>query len=184
MLLIACSGIGYSQTSSADKPPGALNQSAGRVTPGPASEVPKCAQSTGLTQEEIAELLSAHNRVRSEVKIAPIVWDCKLATYAQEWAVKAVTAHRETDLGESIFVSSNAAEPIKTVVERWVREKDYWDNSKGTCQTGKVCNHYTQAVWKATLKIGCAANRSATGQWKTFVVCNYDPSGNWPGPAY
>ena len=146
--------------------------------------MPSCTQANGLTRDEMAELLAAHNLVRTSVKVAPVAWDCELAAYAQEWATKAVPQHRETDFGESIFVSTNAAEPIKTVVDRWVREKEFWDNLKATCQTGKNCNHYTQAVWKKTQKIGCGINRGAVGQWKTFVVCNYDPSGNVAGPAY
>src|SRR5947208_3459667 len=62
-------------------------------------DLPKCALTSGLTRDEIVELVAAHNRARAEVKVAPIVWDCQLAVYAQEWAAKAIAAHRETDLG-------------------------------------------------------------------------------------
>jgi len=183
LILISASFV-YSQKKSAKARVSPSTRTAATPVSPQVSDPLQCAGSNGFTKDEMIELLAAHNRVRADVHVAPIVWDCKLAAFAQEWAIKAVTAHRDTEFGESIFVSSNPAEPVKTVVDRWVREKDYWDNSKAVCQTGKVCNHYTQAVWKETRKIGCAINRAATGQWKTFVVCNYDPSGNWPGPAY
>ncbi|MBK8466922.1 MAG: hypothetical protein IPL32_13920 [Chloracidobacterium sp.] len=39
-------------------------------------------------------------------------------------------------------------------------------------------------VWRKTARIGCGINRNTPGNWKTIVVCNYDPAGNKPGPAF
>ncbi len=71
-----------------------------------------------------------------------------------------------------------------TPVNRWRNEKASWDNMTGTCLTGKVCTHYTQVVWKKTKEVGCGINRDITGKWRAMLVCNYDPAGNRPGPAY
>jgi hypothetical protein len=32
--------------------------------------------------------------------------------------------------------------------------------------------------------MGCGLNVNAPGKWKTFLVCEYDPSGSSSGPAY
>ncbi|CAK9327998.1 unnamed protein product [Citrullus colocynthis] len=39
-----------------------------------------------------------------------------------------------------------------------------------------VCGHYTQVVWKDSIRIGCAKANCRTGG--AFIVCNYDPHGN------
>ena len=148
------------------------------------SPAPACTERTGLTAVEITDLLGAHNRLRAELKLAPLAWDCALAAYAHEWASRGILEHRDTEFGESIFVSSSVKEPIASVVPKWLTERENWDNVRGTCKPGKVCTHYTQTVWKSTTKVGCGISRSATNKWKTLVVCNYDPAGNAFGPAY
>lgn len=144
----------------------------------------KC-QQNGLEQAEVAELLSAHNMVRAELKLEPLTWDCSLELTAQRWADRAVTQHDEdTPFGESIFVSSTPTQNVGAVVVRWMLEQPNWDNRTGKCAAGKVCNHYTQIVWRSTKRIGCGINRSAAGKWKVFLVCHYDPAGNNGGRAY
>ena len=144
----------------------------------------KC-QSDGLSNDEVTEILRAHNLVRAEHKVASVAWDCALERSAQKWANKAVTQHDEDTLfGESIFVASASNQSVGTVVVRWMAEQPNWDNRHGRCAPGKVCNHYTQLVWRASRKIGCGVNRAGAGKWKVFVVCHYDPAGNTGGPAY
>lgn len=153
--------------------------------PRPSSDPSKCKAKNGLTLAEINELLAAHNNARSEQKIAAVTWNCRLAELAQEWADKSIYEHRDdSSYGENIFVSGNAAEPIATVVKRWMLEKPNWNNETATCTSGKVCTHYAQVMWRATKSIGCGINRSATGKWKAMVVCNYDPASKASGPAW
>ena len=144
----------------------------------------KCAKN-GLTDAEITGLLASHNNARTVVKTPLLVWDCKLADMAQRWAAKGVAAHRPDPMyGENIFVASNPAIEVDSVLKRWMAEQPNWTNATGTCAAGKVCTHYTQVIWKSTTHVGCGINRNATGKWKVLLVCNYDPQGNTGGPAF
>jgi uncharacterized protein YkwD len=138
-----------------------------------------------LTRGEIIEILNVHNLVRAGLKLPQLTWDCKLADFAQAWATRGVPEHRDdTIYGESIFVSGARDAAAVASVNKWMLEKPNWNNATGKCSPGKTCTHYTQIVWKKTARIGCGINRNALGKWKTIVVCNYDPAGNEPGPAY
>jgi pathogenesis-related protein 1 len=87
--------------------------------------------------------------------------------------------------GENIFVAGSRKVHASSAVDHWMHEKSSWNNDAGACKSGKVCAHYTQIVWKTTARVGCGINRQAPGgKWKTMLVCNYDPAGNHPGPAY
>ncbi len=114
-----------------------------------------------------------------------MAWNCSLADMAQEWANRGVAEHRGmTDYGENIFVAASSTVTATDSVNRWLLEKTSWDNSTAICASGKVCTHYTQVVWKRTVKVGCGINRNATGKWKVMLVCNYDPAGNVGGAAF
>lgn len=138
---------------------------------------------SGLTNAEIADILAAHNNQRQKVHTAPIVWDCALGTAAASWAAKGIFGHSGTSFGENIFVSSDAGANVSKAPDAWEDEEHHWNNKTGTCDSGKICTHYTQMVWRSTTKIGCAANRKAPGNWKLIIVCNYDPAAQ-TGPAF
>jgi len=139
----------------------------------------------GLTNAEQAELVKEQNEARARQKLTPLTWDCALARYAQQWANRGVFEHRaDSSYGENMFVASEPSEPVKTAVKRWMSEESNWTNKTGMCAPGKFCNHYTQVMWKATTKVGCGVNRFVNAKWKVVLVCNYDPPGNTPGPAY
>lgn len=145
----------------------------------------KCSAANGLSLTEITEILADHNAARRERQLPEVTWNCKLAELAQEWANTSIYEHRDNfAFGENIFVSGNPAEPIGSVVKRWMLEKPNWDNDTATCTAGKVCTHYAQIMWRNTKSIGCGINRSATGKWKAMVVCNYDPASKASGPAW
>ena len=147
--------------------------------------LPKCAGANGLTRGEIIEILNIHNLVRAGLKLPQLTWDCKLANYAQQWAKRGIAEHRDdTFYGESIFVAAASDVAAVGSVNKWMLEKPSWNNQTGKCNPGKTCTHYTQIVWKKTVRIGCGINRNVSGKWKTMLVCNYDPAGNDPGPAY
>jgi pathogenesis-related protein 1 len=147
------------------------------------SAPPRCLGNR-LSQVEATEILVAHNRLRAEVNMAPLRWDCTLASTAQAWASRGVAGHNDsTQYGENIFVSADGAEPVVSATTRWMGERANWSNRGGACSAGKTCTHYTQMVWKGTRVMGCGINRSASEKWKVILVCNYDPMAQ-TGPAY
>lgn len=145
----------------------------------------RCPGTNGLQEAEIAAILDAHNKIRADVGLSKLKWNCKLANLAQEWATRGKFEHRANPVyGENLFVASESDVPAADGVQGWLMEKSFWNNSAGTCQTGKTCVHYTQMVWRATTEVGCGINRNASGTWKVILVCNYNPMGNYTGKAY
>ena len=144
-----------------------------------------CGGRNALAQSTVTEILAAHNKIREQFKLSPLSWNCKLADFAQEWANRGVFEHREDNFyGENLYVTRLTDFKPSMAVEKWFSEQAFWDNKSAACQTGKICNHFTQLVWKKTAEIGCGLNTNASGKWKTLLVCDYDPAGNFPGPAY
>ncbi|KAF7842861.1 Cysteine-rich secretory protein, allergen V5/Tpx-1-related [Senna tora] len=45
---------------------------------------------------------------------------------------------------------------------------------------GQLCLHYTQVVWLDSVHIGCAEVKCDNNA-DTFIICNYDPPGNFDG---
>ena len=74
------------------------------------------------------------------------------------------------------------------VGKSWVGEKAYYNYATNHCASGKVCGHYTQAVWATTTHFGCGTKNcsinspfgSAWPNWQVWI-CNYNPPGNY-GP--
>jgi hypothetical protein len=138
-----------------------------------------CTEPNGLTAEEIGRILHRHNEARAKVKSPDIVWDCKLAAMAQEWATRGIAEHRPDNfLGENISISSHSKISATQGVKQWIHEKKRIDSATNKCKPGKMCLHYTQVVAAVSLRLGCGINRNTTGKWKTLMVCNYDPAGN------
>ncbi len=144
----------------------------------------KCYSATELTETEISEILEVHNKARADVDLPPLTWNWKLAVMAQGWVNRGVFEHSpKSNFGENIAAHSANTSPIVSI-KSWLLEKSFWDNTAAKCQTGKSCYHYTQVVWKSTTAVGCGINRNASGKMKMLLVCNYDPAGNFAGPAY
>ena len=127
------------------------------------------------------DLLAAHNAVRARMNLPPLAWSDRLAKHAQEWAdnllARGEFGHRpKLTYGENLYEIRGAAATPARVVGAWAAESKYYDYRSNTCQG--VCGHYTQIIWRASKRMGCAAARSG----KTEIwVCNYDPPGNWRG---
>ncbi|KAI9112362.1 hypothetical protein K1719_016559 [Acacia pycnantha] len=64
-------------------------------------------------------------------------------------------------------------------VKLWVDEKADYDYNSNSCAAGKQCGHYTQVVWRNSIRVGCAKVKCNNGG--TFIGCNYDPPGNYVG---
>ncbi|XP_007041421.2 PREDICTED: pathogenesis-related protein 1A [Theobroma cacao] len=128
------------------------------------------------------EFLDAQNEARAEVNVEPMAWDAQVAAYAQEYANQRIAdcdlVHSGGPYGENIAWGSDDLS-VADAVKMWVDEKVYYDHGSKTCASGQVCAHYTQVVWRNSVRLGCAKVRCDNGG--TFITCNYDPPGNYIG---
>lgn len=46
---------------------------------------------------------------------------------------------------------------------------------------GKMCGHYTQIVWRDSVRLGCASVNCLNGGM--YAICSYDPPGNYIGES-
>jgi pathogenesis-related protein 1 len=155
-------------------------------------------------------ILDRHNYYRSAVGVANIAWDVGLASDSQKYAATCMFPVHDskrsispsnsqptifTSVGENMYGSSPPSTNLTTLglaaVNSFGSEKPYYLVGKPTgsnCMTGKVCGHYTQIVWRNSLKVGCGyatctppkGSTTLTGSW-SVVVCRYGPSGNFIG---
>lgn len=141
-----------------------------------------------------AGAVEAHNEARYLAGVAPLVWDQALADVAQAYSETLVSQcrweHSGNGYGENLYATTltQAWVPASDPVQSWVDERFDYDYPSNTCDSGKVCGHYTQIVWDSTTKVGCGAAISTACQlfpeWPVGVqiwTCTYDPPGNWVG---
>lgn len=135
-----------------------------------------------LAQDSPQDYVAAHNAARAQVGVGPVQWDNTVAAYAQNYANQRAgdcqLIHSGGPYGENIAWGS-ADLSGKAAVDMWVSEKADYDYNSNNCSPNKVCGHYTQVVWRNSVRIGCAKVRCSTGG--TFIGCNYDPPGNYVG---
>lgn len=142
------------------------------------------------------EILDAHNKYRTKLKLPPLVWSDKLSVHALKWA-----RHLAGRGGRSLSHSSNRSRPgegenlwmgtsgyysYKQMVDGWGSEKKYFVYGKfpKVSNTGNWADvgHYTQIIWKDTKKVGCALSKAGGND---ILVCRYNPPGNYMGrPVY
>ena len=137
----------------------------------------------GQGQDVQQQFLSPHNDARAQVGVEALVWDDTVASYAQSYANKrtgdCALQHSGGQYGENLFEEMGEADPVGGAVASWVNEQQYYDYSSNSCAEGQECGHYTQVVWRDSKRLGCAQSQCNNG-W-TFVICNYDPPGNYLG---
>ncbi|KAJ4873258.1 hypothetical protein Rs2_45081 [Raphanus sativus] len=133
-------------------------------------------------QDSPQDFLAAHNQARAAVGVDPLSWDETVAAYARDYANRrggdCALEHSSGPYGENIARSGGDMSGVEAV-NMWVNEQADYDYGSNTCASGKQCGHYTQIVWKNSVRMGCAKVRCDNGQ--TFITCNYDPRGNFVG---
>lgn len=131
-----------------------------------------------------AQFLSPHNAIRASIGLPPLSWDPRLARYAQQYARKrqrdCALAHSNGPYGENIFWGSGSGWSPAQAVAEWAKERRWYRYRTNSCAQGDECGHYTQIVWSRTKRLGCAMVNCDGGKGE-FVVCNYDPPGNYVG---
>lgn len=133
------------------------------------------------------QFLAAHNEARSVIGQTRLSWDARLARYAKLYGRQrrrdCTMVHSNGPYGENIFWGSGSSWTPSQVVASWVSERRWYQHRTNTCSKGKECGHYTQIVWNNTRRVGCAMVRCSGRRGGVFVVCNYDPAGNYLTPS-
>ncbi|KAL0660141.1 hypothetical protein Bca4012_080726 [Brassica carinata] len=141
-------------------------------------------QYKSLTRNTIQQqFLRPHNALRAKLYLPPLKWSNSLARYATRWARTrrgdCNLIHSGGPYGENLFWGSGKGWTPKDAVVAWASERKFYDRRTYRCKANGDCLHYTQLVWKKSLRIGCATVFCMSGD--TFIICNYDPPGNIVG---
>ncbi|XP_059653086.1 pathogenesis-related leaf protein 6-like [Cornus florida] len=128
------------------------------------------------------DYLDAHNAARAAVGVGPMTWDDKVAAFAQNYANQRIgdcnmVHSTNRPYGENLAAGSGDFTG-RAAVNMWVGEKANYNHNSNSCVGGE-CLHYTQVVWRNSVRLGCARVKCNNGWW--FVSCNYDPPGNYVG---
>ena len=144
---------------------------------------------------ELAGITLYHNQYRLAENASPplpqLTWDPALAVIAANWAAMCRdvdapiglidhnpgrSATYPSYVGENIYGGASSA---KAAVDLWMTEKPNYNLAANTCNG--VCGHYTQIVWRKTLKVGCAISHCPALRFSDSIICDYGPGGNFNG---
>jgi hypothetical protein len=137
-----------------------------------------------------ARILAAHNIERAAVGLPPLSWDSSLGTQAAKYAVQLALSRRfghsaaqsRNGSGENLWMGTRRAFSIEAMVAGWASEKRMFRPGvfPAVSRTGNWAQvgHYTQMVWPATRRVGCAL---ASNSGEDYLVCHYFPAGNVHG---
>ena len=149
----------------------------------------------------IEAFVSAHNIARTgpldpqpSPALPPVSWDGVLADSVYSYAIRCqgsngLLSHNEnrsTDyqalggsgyVGENIYGTSGNATP-QGAVTLWMSEAADYDYASGDIGNA---GHYTQIVWRDSVRIGCAIVDCPALTYHNTVICDYAPGGNISG---
>jgi hypothetical protein len=155
-----------------------------------------------LGQDDIDAFVAAHNQARSgpltpppSPALPPVSWDATLADSAYNYATKCEgssgllshNANRSTDyqalggsgyVGENIYASSGDGATPAAAMALWMSEASSFDYASGNIGSA---GHYTQVVWRDSVRIGCAIVDCPALTYHNTVICDYAPGGNITG---
>ncbi|MED6171308.1 hypothetical protein PIB30_039573 [Stylosanthes scabra] len=143
------------------------------------------------------EFLYAHNWVRSKYNLPPYTWDENLESIARKYLMERYddckVIHSNYAYGENLFWGRKLHWTPSDVVYFWYTEKDWYDFEKRTCspppppsssprhhnRPPKICGHFTQIIWRDSLRVGCGLQRCNDRNAGMLIACEYDPPGNY-----
>lgn len=148
------------------------------TTSSSSSEVEATSSSSG-SSDFASQILEAHNNKRSLHKDTPsLSWSDELASYAQDYADKydcsGTLTHSGGKYGENLAVGYDATGSV----DAWYNEIDSYDYSNPTFSSST--GHFTQVVWKSSTELGCGIKKCGS-YWGSYVICSYNPAGNYLG---
>jgi hypothetical protein len=155
-----------------------------------------------LTADVINAFVVAHNQARSgplnptpNPALPPVSWDPVLADSAYNYTAKCQgatgllshNANRSTDyqalggsgyVGENIYGTTAKTTTPAAAVDAWMSEASQFDYATDNLT---AAGHYTQVVWRTSVRIGCAIVDCPNLQFHETVLCDYAPGGNLIG---
>ena len=156
------------------------------------SGLPRMLYSRGAVsaQSSVGELLAGHNLERRQAGVAALAWDPALAqgaqVYANELARLNLLRHSpkgvRRGLGENLWMGTRDYFRPALMVGAWASERSMFTPgvfpAVSRTRNWADIGHYTQMIWPATQRVGCAIAKSASAD---VLVCRYWPSGNVNG---
>jgi hypothetical protein len=154
-----------------------------------------------LSQDLINAFVTAHNQARSgplnptpSPALPPVTWDYVLADSAYNYTIKCQgsggllshNANRTTDyqalggtdsyVGENIYATTGRTVQPADAVTSWMSEAPDYDYATNNIS---AAGHYTQVVWRQSVRIGCAIfDCPSSLTYHNTVLCDYAPGGN------
>jgi len=144
---------------------------------------------------EMQATLDKHNVYRCMHEIPAFTWDAAIAANAQAHADKGVYEHSASadrvangvQCGENIAWGYPTYSGTASTVA-WYSEIEFTqpygtaDSMSDSVPANEVIGHYTQVVWKASIKLGCGkGTATVNGKSGDYWVCQYGPAGNFGG---
>jgi uncharacterized protein YkwD len=156
-----------------------------------------------LSQTLIDAFVAAHNAARSRTDLdpppdpalPPVSWDAMLADAAYNYLSLCevegdLVAHNDDRtkdyaalggsdyVGENIYASSGTSVEPSDAIDSWMSEQSEYDYADGDFSKA---GHYTQVVWRSSVRIGCAIVNCPNARYSNTVLCDYAPGGNLSG---
>mmetsp|Transcript_84403 Transcript_84403/g.229152 ORF Transcript_84403/g.229152 Transcript_84403/m.229152 type:complete len:264 (-) Transcript_84403:425-1216(-) len=132
------------------------------------------------TSSNYQSILDRHNKYRCMHGVPLMTWDDRIAQNAQQWARTTGTnfehsSQEQRNIAGIGYVGENLAMGVTDAkaVDAFYNEIKYTSGGRVT-QFSSQTGHYTQVVWKDSVKLGCGIN----GQ---LLVCQYASPGNYDG---
>jgi pathogenesis-related protein 1 len=155
-----------------------------------------------LSQVQIDAFVTAHNQARSgplsptpSPALPPVSWDPILADVAYNYASRCPgsgdliphNANRTADyralggtdsyVGENIYgtTSTSTVGVAADAMDLWMDEAPLYDYAANNIGDA---GHYTQIVWRSSVRIGCAIVDCPNVKFRNTTLCDYAPGGN------
>merc|ERR1719215_940143 len=188
---IACCACGGGSSGSDPAPsptPEPVSVPTPTPVPGPPEPAPEPAPAPSSTlPAEMQQILDQHNIYRCMHGVPLLLWDAEIAANAQAYADAGEYGHSSSESrminGEQCGENLAWGYPTQSgvaAVKAWYSEVMYTNPRGLETQFRSATGHYTAAIWKDTVRVGCGrAPATVNGNAGEYTVCQYGPTGNW-----